>query len=85
MLTTKGYETWRVKSKRETRISLLPGQMMTACNQIQTSDSSVHFYDSVFKNYKHVVTQRAKQQLHSEQEPGNKRKQRKYTCRSVML
>lgn len=39
------------------------------------------FYDSAFESHKHVVT---KQQVHSEQEPGNERKQRKYTC-SVML
>ena len=43
------------------------------------------FYNSLFKSYKHVVTQRTKQQPRSEREPGKERKQGKYTCRAVML
>lgn len=43
------------------------------------------FHDSVFKNYKHVVTRRTKQQLGSEQESENERKQRKYTCRVIFV
>ena len=40
---------------------------------------------SMFKSDKHVVTRRTRQQLNSEQGLGNERKQRKYTCRVMLL